>query len=100
MVMVSAQPSGAPSAAAGAAGAPADVATEEAVRYLLQRMGLPRVLQAFKAEWCGSAELASHMAATVSPTGLQGRHSRLCKTCCSPEACHMFRGGLHRSAVP
>lgn len=49
------QPASGPGAAAGAAGAPADAATEEAVRYLLQRLGLPRVLQAFEAEWCGHA---------------------------------------------
>ena len=49
------QPASGPGAAAGGAGAPADAATEEAVRYLLQRLGLPRVLQAFEAEWCGRA---------------------------------------------
>ncbi|KAK9846353.1 hypothetical protein WJX81_002170 [Elliptochloris bilobata] len=48
---LSASPADAGSAVAGAADAPASATTEEAMRYLLQRLGLPRVLQAFVAEW-------------------------------------------------
>lgn len=38
------------------------------MRYLLQRLGLPRVLQAFEAEWCGRAQwvFEAHMGATLS----------------------------------